>query len=161
SVECEVAIVTIRPGGEAFGDRLPTGRGIRPAPAVRWMTRRVPMTSLSLLLVGAAVGVLSGMLGIGGGIVLVPALVLLFGLSQTEAQGTSLATIPFGAIIAAVIYNQSTPLRVSMVVAVGTGFVVGALLGAKLLPHVPEAALRSGFGCLLLYLGLLFVFDLK
>jgi uncharacterized membrane protein YfcA len=119
------------------------------------------MTSLSLLLVGAAVGVLSGMLGIGGGIVLVPALVLLFGLSQTEAQGTSLATIPFGAIIAAVIYNQSTPLRASMVVAVGTGFVVGALLGAKMLPHVPEAALRSGFGCLLLYLGLLFVFDLK
>ena len=119
------------------------------------------MTSLSLLLVGTAVGVLSGMLGIGGGIVLVPALVLLFGLSQTEAQGTSLATIPFGAIIAAVIYNQSTPLRVPMVVAVGTGFVVGALLGAKLLPHVPEAALRLGFGGLLLYLGLLFVFDLR
>lgn len=118
------------------------------------------MTPLSLLLVGAAVGVLSGMLGIGGGIVLVPALVLLFGLSQTEAQGTSLATIPFGAIIAAVIYNQSTPLRVPVVVAVGTGVVVGALLGAKLLPHVPEAALRLGFGGLLLYLGLLFVFDL-
>src|SRR5688572_9639213 len=110
------------------------------------------MTSLGLFLLGAAVGVLSGMLGIGGGIGLVPALVVLFGLSQTEAQGTSLATIPFGAIIAAMIYNQSTPLRVPVVVAVGAGFVVGALLGARLLPHVPEATLRLGFGALLLYL---------
>src|SRR5262245_54812355 len=101
------------------------------------------------------------MLGIVGGIVLVPALVLLFCLSQTEAQGTSLATIPFGAIVAAVIYNQSTPLRVPVVVAVGAGFVVGALLGAKLLPHVPEAAVRLGFGGLLLYLGILFAFDLR
>ena len=119
------------------------------------------MTSLGLWLLGAAVGVLSAMLGIGGGIVLVPALVIAFGMSQTEAQGTSLATIPFGAIIAAVVYNQSTPLRVPVVTAVGVGFVVGALLGAKLLPHVPEAALRLGFGGLLLYLGVLFVFDLR
>src|SRR4051794_10509980 len=119
------------------------------------------MTSLGLVLLGAAVGVLSALLGIGGGIVLVPALVILFGLSQTEAQGTSLATIPFGAIVAAIIYNQGTPLRVPVVVAVGTGFVVGALLGARLLPYVSEAALRLGFGGLLLYLGILFVFDLR
>src|SRR5215813_14159975 len=98
------------------------------------------MTTVGLLLLGAAVGVLSAMLGIGGGIVLVPALVILFGLSQTEAQGTSLATIPFGAIIAALIYHQSAPLRVSVVVAVATGFVVGACLGARLIPHVPETA---------------------
>lgn len=52
------------------------------------------MSTTGLVLVGAAVGVLSGVLGIGGGIILVPALVLLFGLSQAEAQGTSLATIP-------------------------------------------------------------------
>lgn len=119
------------------------------------------MVTLGLLLLGGVVGVLSAMLGIGGGIVLVPALVILFGLSQAEAQGTSLATIPFGAIIAAMIYHQSTPLRVPVVVAVAAGFVVGACLGAKLIPHVPEAALRSAFGALLLYLGLLFVFDLR
>src|SRR5436190_511115 len=59
------------------------------------------MTSAYLVLLGAAVGVLSALMGIGGGIVLVPALVLLFGLSQAEAQGTSLATIPLGAIVAA------------------------------------------------------------
>lgn len=87
------------------------------------------MTTAGLLLLGAAVGVLSAMLGIGGGVILVPALVILFGLSQAEAQGTSLATIPFGAIIAAMIYHQSAPLRVPVVVAVAAGFVAGAFLG--------------------------------
>ncbi|HEX4607522.1 MAG TPA: sulfite exporter TauE/SafE family protein [Urbifossiella sp.] len=119
------------------------------------------MTTAGLVLLGAAVGVLSAMLGIGGGIVLVPALVYLFGLSQAEAQGTSLATIPFGAIIAAIFYHQSVPLRVPVVVAVGAGFVVGAVVGSRLVLDVPEAALRLAFGALLLYLGLLFVFDLR
>jgi uncharacterized membrane protein YfcA len=119
------------------------------------------MTTVGLLLLGAVVGVLSAMLGIGGGVVLVPALVILFGLSQGEAQGTSLATIPFGAIIAAMIYHQNAPLRVPVVVAVAAGFVGGAWLGARMVPHVPETALRSAFGALLLYLGLLFVFDLR
>src|SRR4051812_15480824 len=108
------------------------------------------MTTLGLLLLGAAVGGLSALLGVSGGIVLVPALMILFGLSQTEAQGTSLATIPFGAIVAAVIYHQSAPLRANVVVAVAAGFVVGAFLGAGLIPHVPEAGLRLAFGGLLL-----------
>jgi uncharacterized membrane protein YfcA len=119
------------------------------------------MTTLGLLLLGAAVGVLSATMGIGGGIVLVPALMILFGLSQTEAQGTSLATIPFGAIVAAILYNQSAPLRLNIIIAIAIGFVVGACLGAKLAPQLPEAAMRLAFGGLLLYLGLLFVFDMQ
>jgi uncharacterized protein len=119
------------------------------------------MTTSGLVLLGAAVGVLSALLGIGGGIVLVPALVILFGLSQSEAQGTSLATIPFGAIVAAVMYHQAAPLRGQVVAAVAVGFVAGAYLGGRLIPHVPEAALRSAFGGLLFYMGFLFVFDLR
>jgi uncharacterized protein len=119
------------------------------------------MTTTGLFLLGIAVGVLSAMLGIGGGVVLVPALVLLFGLSQSEAQGTSLATIPFGAIVAATIYHQSVSLRASVVAVVALGCVVGACVGAKLVPQVSEEVLRSAFGGLLLYLGLLFVFDLR
>src|SRR5436190_20046124 len=103
------------------------------------------MTTLGLLLLGAAVGVLSALLGIGGGIVLVPALMILFGLSQTEAQGTSLATIPFGAIIAAMIYNQNVSLRMHIIVVIAVGFVVGAFVGAKLVPELPEASLRLAF----------------
>jgi uncharacterized membrane protein YfcA len=119
------------------------------------------MTTAGLLALGAAAGVLSAMLGIGGGIVLVPALVLLFGLSQAEAQGTSLATIPFGALVAALLYNQSVPLRASVIVLIAAGFVAGACLGTRLVVVVPEAGLRLAFGALLLYLGLLFVFDLR
>jgi uncharacterized membrane protein YfcA len=114
-----------------------------------------------LVLLGAAVGVLSALLGIGGGIVLVPALVFLFGLTQPEAQGASLAIIPCGAVVAALVYHQAAPLRGQVVVAVAAGFVAGAYLGARLVPHVPPAGLRSAFGALLLYLGLLFVFDLR
>jgi uncharacterized protein len=119
------------------------------------------MTTAYLVLLGAAVGVLSALMGIGGGIVLVPALVLLFGQSQAEAQGTSLATIPLGAILAALMYHQSVPLRVPVVAAVAGGFVVGAYVGARLMPHVPVDGLRLAFGALLLYLGALFVFDLR
>lgn len=119
------------------------------------------MITLGLLLLGVVVGVLSAMMGIGGGIILVPALIILFGLSQTEAQGTSLATIPFGAIIAAMIYNQSVSLRAHVIVVIAIGFVAGAFLGAKLVPEIPVASLRLAFGGLLLYLGALFVFDLK
>lgn len=119
------------------------------------------MTTSGLVLLGALVGVLSALLGIGGGIVMVPALVILFGLSQSEAQGTSLATIPFGAIVAAVMYHQAAPLRGQVVVAVAAGFVAGAFLGARLVPHVPETVLRSAFGGLLFYIGFLFVFDLR
>jgi uncharacterized membrane protein YfcA len=119
------------------------------------------MSSAGLVLLGAAVGVLSALMGIGGGIVLVPALVLLFGQSQAEAQGTSLATIPLGAIVAALMYHQSVPLRVPVVAAVAGGFVVGAYLGSRLIPHVPVEGLRLAFGVLLLYLGLLFAFDLR
>jgi uncharacterized membrane protein YfcA len=117
------------------------------------------MTTLGLLLLGTAVGVLSAVMGIGGGIVLVPALTILFGLSQSEAQGTSLATIPFGAIIAAMIYNQSVALRLPVIVAISIGFIVGAFVGAKVAPQFPEAFLRLAFGGLLLYLGVIYVFD--
>ena len=119
------------------------------------------MTTSGLALLGVAVGLMSALLGIGGGIVMVPALMILFGLSQTEAQGTSLATIPFGAVLAATLYHQSVPIRGNVVVAIAAGLMVGVCLGAKLVPHVPDDLLRLGFGGLLLYLGLLFVFDLE
>jgi len=119
------------------------------------------MTTLSFLLLGTVAGLLSALLGIGGGIVLVPALMIVFGLSQLEAQGTSLATIPFGAIVAATIYNQSVSLRLPVIMAIAAGCVAGAYFGAKVVPYLPAASIRLAFGGLLLYLGLLFVFDLK
>ena len=117
------------------------------------------MQYVQLLLFGVAIGVLSGLLGIGGGIMLIPGLMLLFGFSQQEAQGTSLAAMvpPIG-IFAALVYYQHGYVRLPVAAVVAIGFMVGAFLGAKLVPHMPLHWLRLAFGGLLLYLGVTFVF---
>jgi uncharacterized protein len=113
-----------------------------------------------LLAFGLAIGFLSGMTGIGGGVLLVPGLVLLFGLSQTEAQGTSLAVLMLPVVAFAVmVYYQNGFIRVFNVTFIAGGFAAGAFVGAKLVPHVPIHWLRCGLGLLLLYVAMLFVFD--
>lgn len=109
---------------------------------------------------GIGVGLLSGTLGIGGGIVIVPGLMILFGLTQLEAQGTSLAVLSLPiCLAAATIYYQNGHVRPMIVGLVAAGFIVGAFVGAKFIEHVPVAAMRIAFGGLLLYLGLRFVFE--
>ena len=116
------------------------------------------MNWLYLFLFGIGIGVLSGLLGIGGGVMLVPGLILLFGFSQAEAQGTSLAVmIPPIGIFAAMVYYEHGFVRLPVVGFIAAGFMAGAFLGAKLVPHVPLELLRGGFGVLLLYLGFAFV----
>jgi uncharacterized membrane protein YfcA len=113
-----------------------------------------------LIIFGIAVGMMSGLFGIGGGIVLVPGLVLLFGLSQSEAQGTSLALLAFPVVgFAAMVYYQNGFIKPSNVAFLAAGFMIGAYSGAKLLPYVPVQVLRPVFGCLLLYVGILFLLD--
>lgn len=113
-----------------------------------------------LLLFGVAIGVLSGLLGIGGGILLIPGLMLLFGYSQVEAQGTSLAVmIPPIGIFAAMVYYQHGFVRLPVVGLIAAGFMTGAYFGARIVPHVSPAHLRLAFGVLLLYLGFSFVFN--
>ena len=117
------------------------------------------MLYVQLLLFGVCIGVMSGMLGIGGGIILVPGLILLFGFTQQEAQGTSLAALipPIG-IFAAMVYWQHGFVKVPVAGAVAAGFMIGALGGALLVPRMPVDWLQFGFGALLLYLGCSFVF---
>ena len=116
------------------------------------------MSHFLLLLFGVLVGILSGLLGIGGGIVLVPGLMLFFGLSQPEAQGTSLAVLipPIG-VFAAAVYYQHGYVRLPVVGWIAVGFLLGALLGAKLVPVIPPTMLRIAFGVILLYEGFTFV----
>jgi uncharacterized membrane protein YfcA len=120
------------------------------------------METVGLILFGVAVGLVSGMLGIGGGIVLVPGLVFLFGFTQAEAQGTSLAVLSVPVVIfAAFVYYQNGYVRVPAVTAIVVGFAVGAYFGARLIPHIPTSALRVGFGGILLYVGFLYVLDAR
>lgn len=103
------------------------------------------------VLVGATAGVLSGLLGIGGGIILVPALVLLVGLTQQQAQGTTLVllTAPFG-LLAALTYYQSGYADLKIAAILGIGFFFGAFLGAKVATSIPNIVLQKIFGIALL-----------
>jgi len=103
------------------------------------------------VLVGATAGVLSGLLGIGGGIILVPALVLLVGLTQQQAQGTTLVllTAPFG-LLAALTYYQSGFADLKIAAILGIGFFFGAFLGAKVAVSIPNVVLQKIFGIALL-----------
>ena len=120
------------------------------------------MLYVQLLLFGMCIGVISGMLGIGGGIILVPGLMLLFQFTQQEAQGTSLAAmIPPIGIFAAMVYYKNGDVKIPVAAAVAGGFMIGALGGALLVKRVPLAWLQLAFGMLLLYVGFTFVFAPK
>ncbi len=86
-----------------------------------------------LILLGVVAGVLSGLIGIGGGVIIVPALVLLFGFSQHLAQGTTLALLvpPIG-ILAAWSYYRQGNVNIEAALFIVIGFLVGSLFGAKL-----------------------------
>jgi hypothetical protein len=103
------------------------------------------------ILLGVIAGILSGLIGIGGGIIIVPALVLLFGLSQHAAQGTTLALMvpPIGLLAALAYYKQGfVDLKIAAFICIG--FFIGGLIGAKFAIGIPEAVLKKMFGFVLL-----------
>ena len=111
------------------------------------------------LLLGLITGILSGLLGIGGAIIIVPTLVLLFGLSQHTAQGTTLALMvpPIGLLAAWTYYKQGfVDFKIAAFICLG--FFVGGLLGAKFAVHIPDQILRKIFGVLLMLLSLRMIF---
>ena len=103
------------------------------------------MVALALA-VGVVVGVISGIVGIGGGILFIPALVWLFGMSQHKAQGTSLGALlaPIGILAFLEYYrNGNADLKIAILLAVG--FVAGGYFGALAAQHIPELWLRRAF----------------
>lgn len=102
------------------------------------------------LLLGVTIGVVSGFVGIGGGAILVPALVYAFGMSQHEAQGTSLATLlmPIGAF-GFWQYYRAGHVDLWLATLLAFGFAVGAYAGAVWAQDVSDVALRKAFAVLL------------
>lgn len=106
---------------------------------------------VSFLFLGLLAGVLSGLLGIGGGILIVPALVLAFGMNQHLAQGTTLALmIPPIGLLAAWTYYQRGNVDVKVAALICIGFFFGGLLGAKFATAINGALLKRLFGLVLL-----------
>ena len=107
------------------------------------------------LLLGLLVGVLSGIVGIGGGILIVPALLYFFHMSQHKAQGTSLAALlaPVGALAFWEYYKAgNVDLKAGLLIALG--FLVGGYFGGHWAQQIPELALRRIFGTLLVMIGI-------
>lgn len=107
------------------------------------------------ILVGLAAGVLSGLVGVGGGIIVVPALVYFFGFTQHQAQGTTLAMMvpPIGILAAWAYYSQGhVDIRTAGLLC--AGFVVGGYLGGKAAVGLSSPALTKAFGAVLLLVSL-------
>ncbi|MCX5694786.1 MAG: TSUP family transporter [Candidatus Omnitrophica bacterium] len=113
------------------------------------------MVQILYVILGVFAGLLSGLLGIGGGLVLIPALVFIFGLTQLQAQGTTLALMvpPIG-LLAAIRYYQSGNVKLGMAGFICLGFFVGGLLGANLVQNLPEVLIRKTFAVFLLFVSL-------
>jgi hypothetical protein len=113
------------------------------------------MSLLPYVLLGLVAGVFSGLIGIGGAIIIIPSLVLLFGLSQHTAQGTTLALMvpPIG-LLAAWTYYKGGFVDLKIAGLICLGFFVGGLLGAKYAVAIPAVLLRRMFGIVLLIAAL-------
>lgn len=113
------------------------------------------MTILLLIILGLIAGVFSGLIGIGGGVIIVPILMFLFHFSQKQAQGTTLALLvpPIG-ILAAFTYYKAGYVDVKAALFIILGFVIGGLLGARYAVHLPSVVLSRAFGVVLVILGL-------
>lgn len=107
---------------------------------------------LLLILVGLAAGILSGLVGVGGGIIIVPALVFFLGYSQQAAQGTSLGLLllPVG-ILAVINYYNKGYIDMKVVAVMSAAFILGGWLGSKLAMQLSQEMLRKVFALFLFY----------
>jgi uncharacterized membrane protein YfcA len=117
------------------------------------------MNNILYLLLGLFAGVLSGLIGIGGGTIIVPALIYLFGLTQHQAQGTTLALLipPIG-LLAAWTYYKNGYVNITIAIFICFGFFIGGLVGAKVAVGLSNEILRKVFGFVLLLIALYMIF---
>jgi hypothetical protein len=111
------------------------------------------------LLLGLITGIFSGLIGIGGAIIIIPSLVLLFGMSQHTAQGTTLALMvpPIG-LLAAWTYYRAGYVDLKVAALICLGFFVGGFIGARFVTDIPDLLLRRIFGVVLLLAALKMIF---
>lgn len=112
-------------------------------------------TILILVIVGILSGILSGFVGVGGGIVIVPALVYALGMSQYEAQGTSLFVLllPVG-ILAVANYWKSGNINWQFGLIIAVTFVIGGFIGSKLALRISPSIVKLIFGVIMLYVSI-------
>ena len=113
-----------------------------------------------LIVIGIVTGAMAGMLGIGGAIIMIPALVYFMGFSQQMAQGTSLAVMlpPIG-ILAAYNYYKAGHVDIKYALILAGTFLIGSYFGSKFALTLPQATLKKIFGILLLLVAAKMLFS--
>lgn len=110
-----------------------------------------------LALIGLAAGVLSGLVGVGGGIILVPALVYFLGYEQHQAQGTSLGVLTLPVVILAFLtyYKEcriaGNPIELRVIGVIAIGFIAGGLIGSHVAAKIDQQMLKKIFAVILFY----------
>jgi uncharacterized protein len=112
---------------------------------------------ITILLIGLSAGILSGLVGVGGGIIMVPALVFFLNYTQHQAQGTSLAVLTLPVVIlASLFYYQQcqklgTPIDLKVVGVLAASFLVGGFIGSKIALSIDQQMLKKIFAIILFY----------
>ena len=119
-------------------------------------------TLIILIIIGLAAGVLGGMVGIGGGLLMIPALVIFLGFSQKAAQGTSVAVMlpPIG-ILAAWNYYKAGYVNMKYALIIAFAFILGGWLGSKIAIALPETIVKRFFAALLVVTAVKMFFESK
>lgn len=117
-------------------------------------------TLIILIIIGLLAGFTGGTLGLGGGIIIVPALVFVLGFSQHEAQGTSLAVLIFPvALLGAYNYYRAGYVNAKFVIVLALAFFVGSYFGSMMAINLPAKMLKKIFGFVVLLLSLKMIFE--
>lgn len=117
------------------------------------------ITIAGIIAIGFVAGILSGMVGIGGGIVIVPALVLLLGISQHTAQGTTLAMLSFPvSLVAAYQYSKQGSVDWKIAMLLCLGFMLGGYLGSKFALSISSIVIKRIFAIIMIVIAIKFLF---
>jgi uncharacterized membrane protein YfcA len=115
----------------------------------------VMIKTMLFLLLGLFTGIISGFIGIGGGVVIIPALIFLFGFTQQQAQGTTLALLvpPIG-LLAAYTYYTNGFVDIKVAAFICIGFFIGGFIGSKIAVNISNDILQKIFGAIIVIMGL-------
>jgi uncharacterized membrane protein YfcA len=118
------------------------------------------LTFLILIVIGILAGILSGVVGVGGGLIVIPLLVVLLGLSQHESQGTSLAMMlpPIG-ILAAINYHKAGFVKWEYAIIIAFSFIIGGYFGSKYAVSLKPDMLKRIFGIIMLIASFKMIFS--
>lgn len=113
-----------------------------------------------LIIIGLAAGMLGGLFGVGGGIIVIPALMYLLGMTQHQAQGTSVAfmLLPVG-LLAFINYYKNGYINIKFAAILAVAFFVGAFFGSKIAINLSSDTLRKMFAVLVIITGIKLFFD--